>query len=135
MTLQELIQKSFENSKAHGFWDDCLGEDGLVHTEDVLKAIPLKLMLIVTELAEAMEDYRTGCLSLGIKGPDGKPEGFPVELADGLIRMGDLIGALSEAMGNKIPSFKVNFAEMFEEALKAKMTYNASRPYKHGKDC
>jgi len=77
------------------------------------------LMLIVTELAEAMEDVRDDphfpnewtCES------NGKPCGFPSELADVIIRVLDTAG---------------EFGIDIEGAVDRKMIYNASRKYMHG---
>lgn len=49
---------------------------------------------------------------------DGKPEGIAVELADAVIRIADLCGALGIDL---------------EEVIAKKMGYNESRPYRHGK--
>ena len=72
------------------------------------------LMLAVTELAEAMEAYRDGNPS------SDKIEGFSKveeELADTIIRILDLAGGM---------------AYDIEKALRAKMAYNETRPYRHG---
>jgi NTP pyrophosphatase (non-canonical NTP hydrolase) len=72
------------------------------------------LMLAVTELAEAMEAYRDGNPS------SEKIDGFTKveeELVDTIIRILDLAGR----MGFDI-----------EGALRAKMAYNETRPYRHG---
>ena len=71
-------------------------------------------MLAVTELAEAMEAYRDGNPS------SDKIEGFSKveeELADTIIRLLDLAGGM---------------AYDIEKALRAKMDYNETRPYRHG---
>lgn len=60
------------------------------------------------------EMYAT-MISLGYT---AKPEGFPVELADVMIRLMDL----AERMG-------IDLAEM----INIKMAYNATRPYRHGR--
>ena len=71
-------------------------------------------MLIVTELAEAMEAYRDG---------DAESEKIPgfskleEELADAIIRILDFAG------GETLD---------IENALRAKMIYNEGRPYRHG---
>jgi len=72
------------------------------------------LMLAVTELAEAMEAYRDG------NPTSEKIDGFSKveeELADTVIRLLDF----AEGMGYDI-----------ENALRAKMLYNETRPYRHG---
>ena len=72
------------------------------------------LMLMVTELAEAMEAYRSG-------NPESeKIPGFSQmeeELADVVIRLLDYAG------GENLD---------IEGALLAKMAYNEKRPYRHG---
>lgn len=84
-------------SKA-GWWD----------AEPVGPWVPAKLMLIVSEIAEAMEGDRKGLMD--DKLPHRKA--IEVELADALIRIYDLAGYLKLDMGGA-------FAE--------KMAYNASR--------
>ena len=81
---------------------------------DMDRSIGEVLMLAVTELAEAMEAYRDG------NPPSEKIDGFTKveeELVDTIIRILDLAGG----MGFDI-----------EGALRAKMTYNETRPYRHG---
>lgn len=78
--------------------------------------IPEKLILIVSEIAEAMEDYRRNNME-EIESDDGKPEGFGIELADAIIRILHLCGHLN------IP---------IDELLVRKMRYNCTRPFRHG---
>ncbi len=78
-----------------------------------------QLMLVSDELSEAHEFYRKGKIELFFQ-EDGKPDGFPVELADAVIRLAAL------ARHHNIDLAKVI-------ALKA--AYNETRPYKHGKVC
>lgn len=68
--------------------------------------IPEKLMLIVSELAEALEYYR-----------NNDNENFEIEIADVIIRTLDLCGGL-----------KINI----DNVIKQKMKYNFTRPYRHG---
>jgi len=65
------------------------------------------LMLIVSELGEAMEALRHGDFL-----------NFDEELADVMIRMGDMCGGLGIDL---------------EYAIEKKMAVNAKRPHKHGK--
>lgn len=67
------------------------------------------LMLIVTELAEAMEAHRIQ-----------DDANFKEELADTFIRLLDLCGGL-----------KIDI----EEEIEKKSSRNKKRPYKHGKIC
>lgn len=95
--------------------------------------VPLKLMLIVTELAEAMEAYRHFSPELmsalctepvrlgGLEGPDmATLEAFEEEIADTFIRITDLCEAL-----------KIDLLL----ATCRKMAANELRPHKHGKNC
>lgn len=83
--------------------------------------IPEKLMLVVTELAEAMEDLRDGGdYAESVLDEGGKPCGFASEIADAVIRLLDL----SRSLG-------INIAK--EVAMK--MAYNETRPHKHGRKC
>lgn len=85
--------------------------------------IPEKLMLMVTELAEAMEEYRKGVAVTAVyyerNEENGaiKPEGIGVELADVVIRI------LQFCAWHRVP---------LEELIVEKMAYNETRPYKHG---
>ncbi len=97
------------------------------------------LMLVVTEAAEAMEEYRIAngpsISETRYEYPRGrppvslsqhrrlfaqgaaKPVGFPSELADILIRCFDLAGYLGIDL---------------DEAVRVKMAHNATRPHRHG---
>lgn len=81
--------------------------------------IPEKLMLIVTEVSEAMEDHRDGKV-FTVETGDGKPCGLASELADVMIRVFDLAGALGIDL---------------EHEIAVKMAYNETRPFKHGRNC
>lgn len=76
-----------------------------------------KLMLIVSECAEACEDIRDNQLIETISS-EGKPVGLPSELADIAIRLFDLCGWLEIDL---------------EGAIERKMGYNKSRQFMHGK--
>jgi len=103
--LGQLAKKCFIISDQHGFWErDIHGNP----TRDMASG----LLLIITELSEAYEAYRSGRL----EGKDNLTE----ELADALIRLLDL----SYGLGLHI-----------ENAMIKKMKFNKKRPYKHGKIC
>lgn len=122
MTLNELAKEIHENAVAHGFWD-----------ED--RPLSEVLMLIVSELAEALEEARAGDKMNGriscmhYYSGEGyvssvptncckKPEGIVVEVADALIRILDWCG--HEGID-------------IEGIVREKHEYNKTRPYKHGK--
>lgn len=111
MEIKELVKKAHENAKNKGFWEDY---DGLEELENSKKymglvnaAIGNRLMLIVSELGEALEALRKEDY-----------ENFKEEIADVVIRVGDLCGGL--------------YIDL-EEEIKNKMDKNVLRPYKHGK--
>ena len=105
MTIRELQKEVHSNAINKGFW--YAGQ---------LTNIPEKLCLIHSELSEALEDYRINNMESHYN-PDGKPVGFPTELADAFIRLLDL----AEFLGIDLMNEAVN-----------KHLYNINRPYKHG---
>ena len=120
-TVPEIVEAAHANSVAKGFWDDqklavnsTRLDQGLVQ-----RTIPEKLALIHSEVSEALEDYRDGAMVTTVDG-NGKPVGFPSELADIVIRVCDLAGALGIDLDAEIAQ---------------KMRHNAGRPRKHGKVC
>jgi NTP pyrophosphatase (non-canonical NTP hydrolase) len=128
----QLIETAHGNSKEKGFWGS---DDGLDLSEAVLNPrdeidqvmgvhiLLSKPMLIVTEVAEAAEDARAGGEVLGMYfNSAGKPEGLLVELADIIIRVGDLAGVIEKKTGQKL-----------SHAIAAKTDYNHGRPPMHGK--
>lgn len=95
-SLNELAQVCHSIAVEKGFWEE-------------KRNIGEALMLIVTELAEAMEAYRVQ-----------DDANFREEIADAFIRLLDLCGGL-----------KIDIEEeIFKKSLK-----NKNRPYKHGKIC
>ena len=95
-TLRKLTQLCHETAKEKGFWDE-------------KRNIGEALMLIVTELAEAMEAHRVQ-----------NEENFKEELANTFIRLFDLCGGLDIDIQHEIEK---------------KSKKNRDRPYKHGKIC
>lgn len=87
-------------------------EHGWHETADDVAA---KLLLIHSEVSEATEDYRDDLMKIYHR--DGKPCGFPIELADIIIRVLDLASILNLDITT---------------AILMKMHYNESRPYRHG---
>ena len=94
-------------AKAAGWWTN-LRTDELYAKEEVREMVPTKLMLIVSECAEAMEGHRKQLMD------DKLPhrEALEVELADAAIRIFDLAGALGFDLG---------------AAMAQKLKYNATR--------
>lgn len=103
-TMQDICHDLARNA---GWWTDITTGD-LFSYQHIVDMVPTKLMLTVSELSEAMEAHRKNLM-------DDKLEhrhGLEVELADALIRIYDLGGALGFDLG----------ATMAE-----KLRYNASR--------
>lgn len=108
--LDTMARMAHDNSRDKGFWDGITGCDP--------KVIPEKLCLIHSEVSETLEAYRNG--KLDEYQENGKPEGCPAELADIVIRVGDLCGHMGWSLGS---------------AVVRKMQYNAGRERMHGKVC
>lgn len=92
---------------------------------------PEKFMLIVTEIAEAMEEWRVlggiNCsapevpfspfyMTVDERG-NNKPQGVMIELVDAVIRIMHFFG---------------HYGVDMNELLKMKMAYNENRPFRHG---
>jgi len=95
MKINELTKQAHYNAFIKGFHDNP-------------REVGTSLMLIVSELAEALEAHRNNDW-IGVK----------EEIADAFIRLGDFCG-----------EYKINA----ENEILAKMKVNAGRPEKHGKE-
>jgi hypothetical protein len=104
--LKDLQKQVHALAVGKGWWDKQIN-------------LPEKLCLVHSKISKALEEYRhgTGDLRDVYEGKDGKPEGFPVELSDAVIRILDLCGWLGIDLE----------AEIFR-----KHEYNKIRPYRHG---
>lgn len=107
MEINNAVNASYKNAKDHGWHDEPRSVGDLI-------------CLMHSELSEALEEYRNG------HGPQeiyyneqkpSKPEGIPIELADCVIRIFDFCGLYDIDL---------------EQALRIKMEYNATRPFRHG---
>jgi len=124
--LKALVRMCHDNSKAKGWWQDqtqpqlTAVPDAVLLDADLVRAtIPEKIALMHSELSEALEEYRNGHIVMYTFAVDPKPEGLTVELADTIIRIFDLVGALG-------------VEDDFVNALFAKMDYNTTRSHRHG---
>lgn len=106
--IRALVEAAHKNAVAKGFYPGDGGEK---------VNIPEKLALIHAEISEGLEEVRSGKPHF-YEGEKGKPEGLGIELADAVIRIFDLCGHLGIDLGQMILT---------------KMTYNKTRPAKHGK--
>ena len=118
MNLNNIAKNIYEGNKARGFWDD---ERNVGET----------LMLVVTELAEALEAHRAGkrCTNgdkVAYLESDDMTQTFKTnikdtfedEVADAVIRILDMCGGFD---------IDIDFH------VSSKLMYNSTRPYKHGK--
>lgn len=102
--LEQLQQQVYAANEAQGFWDGP-GNDNNAS----------KIALMHSELSEALEADRKG-----IESDDKIPDftGLEAELADTVIRILDFSGRHNLRLG---------------DAIQAKLLFNLTRPYKHGK--
>jgi NTP pyrophosphatase (non-canonical NTP hydrolase) len=111
-SITELVQECYEISRDHGFWEhETLPAPGLWNRlrrkrVENPSIIPEKLMLAVSELAEAMESERDGDTNTA------------EEIADTIIRLFDVAGKRGYDL---------------ENIILTKMAKNRERPYKHGR--
>lgn len=119
MEIKAMVKESHARAVEHGWWST--PEDQNIST---------KIALIHSEVSEAFEEYRHGRMETYFDGSfptdreawyewakTHKPEGFDVELADAMIRIFDLAGALGIDL---------------ETAITLKSIYNEGRPFRHG---
>lgn len=120
--IDDLVLEAHLNSLKHGFWDDAPVFNTRTAGENVELATYYgnKLMLIVGEVAEAHEELRNNADAMHVYSrSDGKPEGVGYELADIIIRVFDLAGAIGIPLSDYIEN---------------KMEFNSFRPAMHGKN-
>lgn len=105
MKIRELVERSYAQAQEKGFHDKDHG-------------FATRMMLLVTEIAEAFEDFRCNIpITQTTYAIDGKPEGVPSELADVVIRIADTCG---------------KYGIDLEDIILKKLDYNATRPQMHG---
>lgn len=124
--INSLCTLTFNDMTNRGFHDPLQKS----RNEEAILALAI-LDLVHSEVSEASEEVRTGrpLTMIRYESKDGhvshvkggefqKPVGFPVELADTVIRIFDLCGFYGIDLGR---------------AIREKTEYNRTRPRKHGK--
>jgi len=104
LMLDELVKQAHGTAVEKGWWDG-------------KRDVPGLLMLVVSELSEALECYRDGESLTEVAYKGRKPVGFAVEIADAVIRIADLCGELGIDL---------------DTVLQKKLSFNRTRPYRHG---
>ena len=135
--LNELAAAVHENAVAHGWWEE---ERGL----------PEILMLCVSELAEALEEYRSGrpllyypCNAGGVcvddRGEEGVTCGSRVRVAGDPETACNARSKKPEGVAVELADCVIRILDYcghagidIEEAIRIKHEYNKSRPYRHG---
>lgn len=118
MQFRDLQYKIGSASEDNGWHDRFfkVGREDCASDKD--EHIITKLMLINSELVEAMDELRNGnSYWETYESEGGKPEGFPVELADVVIRAMDLAHMLGIDL---------------EGVIEDKLEFNATRGKMHG---
>ena len=115
MTIKDWQKAIHEYAVSKGWWPDIGAEEGAGHVS--ARALGDQVANFHSELSEAWEEYRNGRPLTEVRVENGKPEGFPIELADCVIRILDTC----EAYGIDL-----------EKALEMKHAYNLTRPVRHG---
>lgn len=130
--INDLATECWAIAESSGWHDSLIGANTL---------IPEKLLMVMTEIAEAVEDYRVHGImdyaetvsvapeqiNLTTALQVEKPCGLMTELADIFIRLGDLAEIVSiESEKHHIEVVSLG------EAIHNKMEYNRTRGYRHG---
>jgi NTP pyrophosphatase (non-canonical NTP hydrolase) len=107
MRIRKLQKRAHATATEKGWWEGRTPED--------VQTVLACLALVHSEISEAVEAVRDEGVNDWMDG--FKPCGLAVELADAVIRIADLCGAIGIDLN---------------DAIEAKMKYNETRPHRHG---
>lgn len=119
-TTADLTFDAHARAIRKGWWELKLMEGGNGSALLAPFNLPEKIALIHSEASEALESYRRNEPLVWFRTKeDGtqKPEGLAIELADVVIRVADLCGAMNIDL---------------DKAVLLKSAYNETRPWRHG---
>jgi NTP pyrophosphatase (non-canonical NTP hydrolase) len=132
--FNELAEKIHKNAVDHGFYD-----------EEKIN-IPEKLMLIVSELGEAMEAYRKekyaniklfNAKRMYVEKNEDISKIYDQDLWDN-----DFLTTIKDSFEDEIADTIIRILDLCDymkidinKHIELKMKYNENRPYKHGKIC
>ena len=139
-SVSEKVAEAFEGKNEEGMealqttlnlWLASMAREEFQHLQEIAHEIAVRkgwwetertithqLMKMVTELAEAEEEISKNTHQpWEVYHKDGVPQGFPVELADVVIRIFDTA-----------TRYNISMADIIVD----KMWYNTTRPYRHG---
>lgn len=141
MEINEMVQLAHGNAVNHGWWENP-------------PSMPELLMLIITEAAEAMEEYRNGKDPKEIYYSGKKTFQSEVDTNGSVIysvtsnlkdheinvpSIGVIKASKPEGIPSELADIVIRVSDIcgrygidLEAAIKEKMEYNKNRPYKHG---
>lgn len=107
--INNLVKEIHSKNLEAGWWNDPETGESLLNNKFTPYVIATKLLLTVTEIAEATEGYRKNLMDDKLT----HRSMFEVELADTIIRLFDIAGVMGFDLGG---------------AIEEKQLFNSSRP-------
>lgn len=117
------LQNECHNAATTAGWWACPVTGEPSTPEYIQSLVPTKLMLIVSEVSEAMEAHRKGLKDSHLPERDG----VEVELADAAIRIFDLAGALGYDLGAAITEKLAYNKQRADHKLESRMAPGGKR--------